>query len=214
MKKYKAIVYDLDGTLLDTYEMNTFSLLKVLHEEGLSTYQEADLKPFFAMAGLDVMYFLKLKEPEKAYARWVEYANHYQAHVFEGVEELLMKTKDLGYLQGIVSSKMRKQYGIDFVSKGLERWIDASVLKDDTQHHKPHPEPLLKVCEDLKIQPDEAVYVGDAVSDYIATQAAGMDFAYARWGSMSSEGIERAVVELDSIQDLSAWIDSLSHSID
>ncbi len=209
MKSYRAIVYDLDGTLLDTYEMNTFSLLRVLHEEGLTTFTEADLKPFFAMAGLDVMYHLKLKEPEHAYARWVEYANHYQAHVFTGVEELLKKTKELGYLQGIVSSKMRKQYEIDFVSKGLANWIDASILKDDTQNHKPHPEPLFKVCELLNVQPSDAIYVGDAVTDYVATQAAGMDFAYARWGSMGGEGIEKPLAVLDSVDELTTWINSL-----
>jgi N-acetyl-D-muramate 6-phosphate phosphatase len=214
MKSYKAIVYDLDGTLLDTYEMNTFSLLKVLHEEGFTHLNEEDLKPFFAMAGLDVMYLLKIKEPHQAYARWVEYANHYQAHPFNGVEDVLKLGKTKGFLQGIVSSKMRKQYQIDFVAKGLDRWIDASILKDDAQKLKPHPEPLLKVCQQLNIKPEEAIYVGDAITDYQATQAAGMDFAYATWGSMGGEGIEKPTVVVNSPKELLIWMESLTHTVD
>ena len=89
---------------------------------------------------------LGVKDKEKTYARWVQYVNDYEdgATLFEGFEEVLEKFKEKGLQQAIVSSKLREQYEIDVVSKGIDRYMSAVILEDDTTHHKPHPEPLLK----------------------------------------------------------------------
>ena len=214
MKHYKAILYDLDGTLLDTYEMNTASLARILVEAGYPKPTEIELKRYYAMPGMAIMLELKAPNPDALYARWVEVANTYSSYVFEGVEQLLKTGKELGYLQGIVSSKMRRQYGIDFVSRGLADSIDVAILKDDTELHKPHPEPLLKACAELKIKPHEAIYLGDAITDYLACKAAGMDFGYARWGSVNAEGIETPQYSFKTVQDVIDWLKLLGHALD
>ncbi len=68
--------------------------------------------------------------------------------------------------------------------------MSVAILADDTQKHKPDPDPLLICLERLGCQPEDAIYIGDAASDYLATQNAHVAFGYAKWGSVSSQGID------------------------
>ena len=151
MKKYKAIIYDIDGTLLNTLNMNMYPLMKIIKEETGEDWTFEQVLKFAPYPGMKVMEELGVKDKEKTYARWVQYVNDYEdgATLFEGFEEVLEKFKEKGLQQAIVSSKLREQYEIDVVSKGIDRYMSAVILEDDTTHHKPHPEPLLKCIEKL-----------------------------------------------------------------
>ncbi len=107
--------------------------------------------------------------------------------VFKEVIELLDKN---GILLGIASSKMKNQYEIDFFKTGLQRYMKSVVLAEDTENHKPHPEPLLKAVELLNISPKDAIYVGDTIADYKASKEAEMDFALATWGAFDLTDIK------------------------
>lgn len=72
----------------------------------------------------------------------------------------------------------------------------------DPDRHKPDPTPLLMCLERLGVEPSEAIYIGDAHSDYEAARNAHMAFGYATWGSTSSEGIEEPDVVLDAPKDI------------
>jgi pyrophosphatase PpaX len=61
----------------------------------------------------------------------------------------------------------------------VQVWITA----DDVEHHKPHPEPLLKVAQILGVDPKKCVYIGDTSIDQSAAKAAGMDFIGVTWGA-------------------------------
>ena len=111
------------------------------------------------------------------------------ASPFPNVELVLKQIHNIGIRQAIVSAKVRKQYEIDFVSKGLHQYIEVEVLADDTKKHKPDPEPILLCLEKLGLDKKDVIYIGDALSDYQVCINAGIDFAYAKWGSVSSKGI-------------------------
>lgn len=68
--------------------------------------------------------------------------------------------------------------------------MEVAILADDTKKHKPDPEPLLECIKRLNIDVEDAIYIGDAFSDYQASLNAHMDFGYAKWGSVSSQGID------------------------
>ena len=97
MKKYKAIIYDIDGTLLDTLKMNMYPLMKIIKEETGEDWTFEQVLKFAAYPGMKVMEELGVKDQEKTYARWVQYVNDYEdgATLFEGFEEVLehLKTK-------------------------------------------------------------------------------------------------------------------------
>lgn len=191
MKQYKAIIYDIDGTLLDTVKMNMIPLLKIVEEETGEVWSYEKVLKFATYPGLKVMEEIGVKDVETVYQRWVKYVNEYEdgATPFPGVVELL-EHFDGKIKQAIVSSKTTKQYEIDFVSNGFGRFITTAILAEDTKKHKPDPEPLQRCLDRLQLQASEAIYIGDGLTDYLAAKAIGMDFGYASWGSFTHQGIE------------------------
>lgn len=209
MKKYKAILYDIDGTLLNTLDMNMIPLLRIIEEETGQCWTYEDVLKFVPYPGMKVMEELGITDKETVYKRWVKYVNEYEggAVLYDGISQVL-KTLGSHFLQAVVSAKTREQYEIDVVSKGLNQYIKAAVLADDTKKHKPDPEPLLLCLERLGLSGDEALYIGDSFSDYSAAKNAGIDFGYAKWGSVSSEGIESPDYVLEQPRDLLMFLDS------
>lgn len=198
MRKYKAIIYDIDGTLLDTLKMNMIPLLKILHEEGLRDFTYETVLKYASYPGRKVFDELGIVNIDEVYARWVQYVNEYEegASIYPGIIDLLKQVESMDLIQAVVSAKTTNQYRIDVVSKGLDSFMKCRVLAEDTEKHKPDPEPLLKCCELLGLYSNEVCYVGDAYSDYLASIAAGVDFYYAKWNGLEDDRI-KDVVELN-----------------
>lgn len=191
MTKYKAIIYDLDGTILNTLDMNMIPLLKIIKEETGEDWAFEDVLKFAPYPGMKVIEELSFENKEEVYARWVKYVNEYEegAVVYNGFEEVFKRFNKNNILQAVASAKTIEQYEIDMVEKGLDQFMEVAVLAEHTNQHKPHPAPLLKCLELLQLNANEVIYVGDSFSDYEAAKSAGIDFGYATWGSVSSEGI-------------------------
>lgn len=188
--KYKAVIYDIDCTLLDTIEMNMYPLMRIIKEELNEDWSFKQVCQFLPYPGMKTMEILKIKDKEKTYARWVKYVNEYPegAKLYEGFEKVLAML-DGCLIQAIVSSKMKPQYKIDVIDKGIGQYFKTAILMEDTIKHKPDPEPLLLCLKKLNIKAKDALYIGDAYCDYMASLNAGIDFGYATWGSFSDEGI-------------------------
>lgn len=191
MKKYKAVIYDLDGTVLNTIDMNLYPLIRIIKEELNEDWTFDEVKKFYALPGVKTIEVLGIKDVKNVYSRWVQYVNEYEkgAVLFDGFETVF-ETLHGNVLQAIASSKRRRQYEIDFVSKGLDKYIETAVLAQDTKNHKPDPEPILECISRLNLQPEDVLYVGDTSADCLASKNAGVDFGYAKWGSLSDEGIQ------------------------
>lgn len=204
MKSYRAIVYDIDGTLLDTRDRNLYPLLRIIEEELGEQWPLERVLKYTGYSGMQVMEELGFPDREKTYARWVRYVNEYgkPAVLYPGFSQVLPAIARAGILQAIVSSKMRPQYAIDMADKGILPYFATAVLEEDTVLHKPDPAPLLLCLERLEVAPAESIYIGDAPSDCLAAKRAGMDFGFARWGS-SLDGIpEQADRILEKPEDL------------
>ena len=192
MKKYKCIIFDLDGTMLDTEKMNMIPLQRLIKEELSIDIKYEDLLKYRAYAGKTTLKMLGFKDIEASYSKWVKYVNEYEdgAKLYEGFDEVIKGLDENGILCGIASSKMKSQYEIDFLKTGLQSYMKSVILAEDTENHKPHPEPLLKAIEILNIEPKDAMYVGDTLADYKSTKAVGMDFGLAVWGATDLDGIK------------------------
>ena len=131
MKKYKAIIYDIDGTLLDTLKMNMYPLMKIIKEETGEDWTFEQVLKFAAYPGMKVMEELGVKDQEKTYARWVQYVNDYEdgATLFEGFEEVLETFKNKKIKQAIVSSKLREQYEKEVVPALMKKFQYKSIMQ-------------------------------------------------------------------------------------
>lgn len=186
----------LMGTLLDTLKMNMIPLQRIIKEELAEDWSYADVLKFAPYPGMQVMAELGIKDQQQTYARWVRYVNEYEhgAVPYEGVTTVLKSIQAAGIRQAVVSAKLRQQYEIDFVTPGLDQYIEVAVLADDTQAHKPDPEPIYLCLEKLSLKKADVIYIGDALSDYQVCRNAGIDFAYAKWGSVSPTDIPAEIV--------------------
>ncbi|WP_027637625.1 HAD family hydrolase [Clostridium cadaveris] len=203
MKKYKCIIFDLDGTMLNTEEMNMIPLQRLIKEQLNKYISYNDLLKYKAYSGKKTLELLGFNDIEKSYSKWVKYVNEYEngAELYDGFKEVIETLDKNNILCGISSSKTRAQYEIDFFKTGLQKYMKSVILAEDTENHKPHPEPLLKVAEILEVSPKEVIYVGDTFVDYNAAKSAGMDFAFAIWGASDTNGIE-ADYNLNEPKDL------------
>ena len=116
MKKYKAIIYDIDGTLLDTLKMNMYPLMKIIKEETGEDWTFEQVLKFAAYPGMKVMEELGVKDQEKTYARWVQYVNDYEDGdtLLEGFEKFWKHLKTKNQTK-FVSSKLRDMKVILFL---------------------------------------------------------------------------------------------------
>lgn len=208
MKKYKCVIFDLDGTMLDTEKMNIVPLQKLIKEELGKDIEYDELLKYRAYAGKKTLELLEFKDIESSYDKWVKYVNEYEygAKLYDGFKEVIEVLDKNGILLGIASSKMKNQYEIDFFKTGLQGYMKSVVLAEDTENHKPHPEPLLKAVELLNISPKDAIYVGDTIADYKASKEAGMDFALATWGAFDLTDI-KADYNLNQPKDILKILD-------
>ena len=202
MKPYQAVLYDIDGTLLNTVNMNMYPLLRIIKEELGEERTLADVVKFMAYPGRKVMEELGIRDPQATYQRWVAYVNQYPegAIPYPGVVDTLERLQQLGVRQAVVSSKMRAQYAIDM--EQLDRYMETAVLEEDTQLHKPNPAPLLECLRRLGLAPNQVLYVGDTPSDGQAAQAAGMDFGYAKWNGLDQGAVDHPTYVLHTPGEL------------
>ena len=94
--KYKAIIYDIDGTILNTLNMNMYPLMKIIKEETGEDWSFEQVLKFASYPGMKVMEELNIKDKEKTYARWVQYVNEYEegATLYDGFLEVFEKFKE------------------------------------------------------------------------------------------------------------------------
>ena len=198
----KSIVFDIDGTILDTFAQNIYPLIQIVKEELNQDMTYDDLVHYCAMPGHDVLRDLGIHLNN--YPRWVEYVNQYphDPEVFEGFDTVIKTLHNKQFPMGIVSSKRRLQYNIDFGNKDLDQYFKHTVLADDTDNHKPEPDPLLKCLEMMNQDPATSIYVGDSYFDYLCAIAAGAKFALATWGNLTRDGMDDIDYVLESPLDL------------
>ena len=111
MKHYKAIIFDIDGTLLNTVDQNMYPLIRIIKEELGEDWTYEQVVPFTAYPGMKTMELLGIRDKETVYARWVRYVNEYGpgALPYDGIDELLDAAEKKGLKMGIAS---RSTYSI------------------------------------------------------------------------------------------------------
>ena len=183
--RYKHIVFDIDGTLIDTEYAVLHSLKETIKELSERDIPCSELKFALGITGTDALKKLKIKDTSYALELWDRNMRNYNntIKVFDGIIELLKELQSLDYEIGIVTSKTREEFIHDFCPFGISHYFKTIICADDTQKHKPSAEPLLKYMELSKTDNSKVLYIGDSKYDSKCAENAGIDFALAVWGS-------------------------------
>ena len=202
------MLFDLDGTLADTIPLIVASYQHAFrHVLG----EEVEEMRARAWIGRPLLGALLQESPEHGHALDAAYREWNLANTsalirrYEGVPELLTELAALDVTTAVVTSKRRETALLALVGVGIEHLIEVAAGLEDTERHKPDPEPLLHGARVLGVDPGECVYVGDATVDVLAAQRAGMASVAVTWGAgerdeLVSAGPDAVVDTVDGLR--------------
>ncbi len=207
--RYKALLFDLDGTLLNTNELIIESFLHILGEKFPGKYDREAVLPFLGPSLKETFDSIDPTMTEMLMASYREWnVRNHDAMVtpFDGVVETLQKLKEQGYKIAIVSTKRR-----EMIEKGLglincEKLFDTIVGLEDITNTKPDPEPILLALKQLDVKPKDALMIGDNYHDIVGGQRAGTDTAAVAW-SIKGEAFLATFNPTYMLQHISEVID-------
>lgn len=184
-----TVLFDMDGTLIDTNALIHESFVHTFHHYGLSITNEEIL----SFNGPPLIETFTNINPDLAQDMIKTYREHNLAHhnqyvtVFPYVEETLQKLKEHDIKTAIVSAKMRPgvELGLEFTK--IRQYFDVLVTVDDITHPKPHPEPVLKALKQLGSQRESALMIGDNSHDIESGNQAGVKTVGVEWSLKGAE---------------------------
>lgn len=191
----QAVLFDLDGTLIDSAPDLGAAADKMRTDRGLAPLPLQQYRPM-AGAGargmLGIAFGMTPEHPDfLAYREefFVNYENAMTVHtrIFDGVVEMIEGLVRQGLPWGVVTNKSSRFTDPLTATLPLFATARAIVSGDTTPHAKPHPEPLLEAARRLNVDPQRCVYVGDDERDIVAGLAAGMGTVAATYGYLGQQ---------------------------
>lgn len=187
--KYKAIIFDLDGTLTDTlYDL----MLSTNHALKSMGWPERTLEEVRQFVGNGVRRLMEQAVPadteeEEFEECFLNFQKHYVEHcqdhtgLYDGIGELLVELKSRGYKLAIVSNKL--QAGVDELYQAFFKdTIEVAIGERPDVRRKPMPDMVNLALKELGVTPEEAIYVGDSEVDMATARNAGLPCISVLWG--------------------------------
>ena len=215
-KAFDAVLFDLDGTLIDTAPDMVAVLLAMLENEGREPIPYDVIRSHVSngSAGLISIGFPDVSEHVHERLR-LEYLDRYEQSVckdstiFAGLESILDLFDEHGLPWGVVTNKPARMTEPLLAALGLSDRVACQISGDTIPERKPHPAPLLLACARTGVAPERSVYVGDAARDIEAGHAAGMFTIAAAYGYITKDDSAAAwnadIIALD-VQELTTML--------
>jgi pyrophosphatase PpaX len=202
----KAIIFDVDGVLIDSFKANLKFFTDLMPKFGYPAPTKEEYMAIFHMPMIDVIKTLSKsqsnEEIEKMYKAGMSREIDYNLLLLKMPDQAkeTIQTLSKKYKLGIVTGRIRKSVfeGSDLAR--LKKCFKVVVAYEDTVNHKPDPEPLLLAAEKLAVFPKECVYIGDAENDIAAARAARMkSILYSKVVSTNANAHTSVFAELPKI---------------
>jgi pyrophosphatase PpaX len=186
--RFPVVLFDLDGTLIDSGPMIVASM-----KHAVTTVLERDIPEAVltaAIGGPGLIAQMQALDPERVDELVAAYREHNEPlhedlEAFWEVVEVLPRLRENGRRLGIVTAKRHATVQLAFDRlPGLESNFDVVIASEDTERHKPYPDPILEALARLDALPEDAAYVGDSPFDMRAAKAAGVHAVAVAWGGI------------------------------
>jgi beta-phosphoglucomutase len=201
----RAVLWDLDGTLVDSEEFHWLSWRDTLRDEGVEiTYQQFlesfgqrndRILPKWLGQDADPDRIRRIGDAkEREYRRLVETRG---LQALPGAEQWLKRLRDARWKQAIASSAPRENVDAMLRALHLAQYFDATVSAEDVTHGKPHPEVFLKAAEKVGTAPERCVVVEDAAAGVAAAKQGGMRcIGVSRNGRLDADVVVKSLADL------------------
>lgn len=178
----KAVLFDIDGVLINTFEANLKFFQDLMKNTGYPEPTREEYRKLFHRTMIDTVGILSKSESkeevQRIYSLWHDRSFGYPTELVTSPPKMKETIAELSqkYILGLVTSRVKRNIFETDNMKEIEQYFQDIVAVNDTDKHKPDPEPLLLMLEKLEITANEAIYIWDSESDFLAAQAAGMPF--------------------------------------
>lgn len=188
--KITTVLFDLDGTLIDTAPDMAAALELLCDEEQQQRLPFSEVRPVVSNGSLALITLafgseLDQRTLERLKKRYLEiYQDHLavNSRLFDEMEQMLQQLEQRNIKWGVVTNKPGWLTEPLMQALDLDQRAACIVSSDSTQNRKPHPEPMYFACRQTNAQPEQCIYVGDARRDIEAGQNAGMKTIVAEYG--------------------------------
>lgn len=187
------IIFDVDGTLIDSAPVYLPALRQALNDHGYTPSPE-QIQTAFGMTGWQGLAYCGVPENEfdAVMHSWEKEAYRHleRVKVYDGIIDTLRVLKEGGNKLGIATSRNRSQYTHGVKPLGLSEFFDAVVCSDDVADPKPAPDELFECLKRMGGTIEQAVFIGDSAYDMQCARAAGVQSGLALWGCHTPEKME------------------------
>lgn len=190
MNDYRAVLFDLDGTLIDTAQDMGLALNLLLEQYQRPVFGDHQLRPLVSHGSAALINFgFNITESDEQFLELRDqFLAFYEQNIavnsclFEGMENILDQLEHAAIPWGIVTNKPGKYTDLLLAELNLDKRTAAVISGDTLAQRKPDPEPLFAACRQIACPPEKCLYVGDALRDIQAARAAGMTACAAMYG--------------------------------
>ena len=214
MDRLRGVLFDNDGTLVDTYGL---ILSSFQHAMRVVLDREMPESTLMAKVGQPLAEQMKdfsdnpmvQEELLRVYREFNHERHDSEVRVFPGVLEGLRRMRDAGFALGVVTSKMHWLAWRGLEVTGAAPFLQCCIGADDCSTFKPAPDPVIAGAHALGLRPGECLYVGDSPFDIAAGNAAGCRTVAALWGMFSRDALaaETPTFYCESFDDLVALVE-------
>lgn len=204
--RYPVVLFDLDGTVIDSGAIILASMRHAAETVVGGTYTDEQLMAAVGGPGLEAQMVAldpnRVDELVRVYREHNE-PLHDTLQCCVGMEDVLGILKERGHRLGIVTAKRRLTADLAFARLPIEHLFETVVGGDETERHKPDPEPLQLALERLGARAEDAAYVGDSPFDMQAAKAAGLYAIGVSWGRIhAADALSDADVVIHRAEEL------------
>ncbi|WP_127848725.1 HAD family hydrolase [Lacticaseibacillus hulanensis] len=193
---FSTILFDIDGTIIDTESVIVSSLQEALSQTTGREYSHDELRFILGIPSAEALAKLNLPEDQTAAVKklWPEIlaTRQKQVTVFATMRRTLAHLQHRGVQLGIITSKNNRELENEFTWFGLNDYFDVIVTADAHLAPKPAPDPIKFALAELGADPEDTMYLGDSIYDMQSAKAAGVSFAVATWGAFDLSRFEDA----------------------